>query len=88
MLESWYYFWLKTPVLNLFYKCGIYFLILLAVTIYYSKRKCRGIVLTIPGYFLILMAIASPPNEHIRYVLPVAAALPLLICAAGKKNNT
>ena len=86
-LKSWYYFWLKTPILNVFFKCGIYFLILLAVTIYYAKRKCRGIVLTIPGYFLILMAIASPPNEHIRYVLPVAAALPLLICAAGKKNN-
>ena len=87
VLKSWYYFWLKTPVLNLFFKCGTYFLILMAVTIYYSKRKCRGIVLTIPGYFLLLMAIASPPNEHIRYVLPVAAALPLLICAAGKKNN-
>ena len=84
VLKSWYYFWWKTPVLNLFYKCGFYFLILLAVTIYYAKRKCRMIVLTIPAYLLVLMAIASPPNEHIRYVMPMAAALPLLICAAGK----
>ena len=87
VLKSWYYFWQKTPVLNLFFKCGFYFLILLAVTIYYAKRRSRGIVLTIPGYFLVLMAIASPPNEHIRYVQPVIAALPLLICAAGKKDN-
>ncbi|MBO4835952.1 MAG: hypothetical protein J5483_07545 [Lachnospiraceae bacterium] len=86
VLRSWYYFWLNTPVLNLFFKCGIYFLILLAVTIYYAKQKRKGIVLTIPGYFLILMAIASPPNEHVRYVLPVAAVLPLLICAAGRKD--
>ena len=87
VLKSWYYFWLKTPVLNLFFKCGTYFLILMAVAIYYSKRKCRGIVLTIPGYFLLLMAIASPPNEHIRYVQPMIAAIPLLICAAGKKDH-
>lgn len=85
VLKSWYYFWWKTPVLNLFYKCGFYFLILLAVTIYYAKRRCFGIVLTIPAYLLVLMAIAAPLNEHIRYVMPMAAALPLLICTAKRQ---
>lgn len=88
VLKSWYYFWQRTPVFNLFFKCGFYFLILLAVTIYYAKRKCRRIVLTIPAYFIVLMAIASPPNEHIRYVMPMVAALPLLICAAAYKERS
>ena len=83
VLKSWYYFWLKTPVLNLFFKCGFYFLILLAVTIYYAKRKARRIILTVPAYLLILMAIASPLNEHIRYILPMVAALPMIICTVG-----
>lgn len=88
VLKSWYYFWQRTPVFNLFFKCGFYFLILLAVTIYYAKRKCRRIVLTIPAYFIVLMAIASPTNEHIRYVMPMVAALPLLICAAAYKERS
>lgn len=88
VLKSWYYFWQKTPVLNLFFKCGFYFLILLAVTIYYAKRKRSRIVLTIPAYFIVLMAIASPPNEHIRYVMPMVAALPLLICAAAYEERS
>ncbi len=85
-LSGWYYFWQKMPVLGLFFKCGFYFLILLAVTIRYGKRKNKLILLTIPAFLLILMAIASPVNEHIRYILPAAAALPMIISAAGAEE--
>ena len=82
VLENWYFLWQKVPVLDLFSKCGFYFFILLAVTIYHAKRKNRLILLAVPAFLLILMAIASPVNEHIRYILPAVAALPLVIGAA------
>ncbi len=86
VLKNWYFFWQKIPVLDLFSKCGFYFLILLAVTLYYAKRKNRLIALVVPAFLLILMAIASPVNEHIRYILPAVAALPLMIGAAGAES--
>lgn len=86
VLEGWYFLWQKVPFLDLFSKCGFYFFILLAVTIYHAKRRNRLILLTVPAFLLILMAIASPVNEHIRYILPAVAALPLVIGAAGAEH--
>lgn len=86
VLKGWYFLWQKVPFLDLFSKCGFYFFILLAVTIYHAKRRNRLILLTVPAFLLILMAIASPVNEHIRYILPAVAALPLLIGAAGAEH--
>lgn len=87
VLEGWYRLWQKIPVLDLFFKCGFYFLVMLAITMYYSKKRNRQILLTVPGWLLILMAIASPVNEHIRYILPVAAALPFYIGMAAAEEQ-
>lgn len=84
LLSGWYGIWQKAPVLGLFLKCGFYFYVLLAITLFYGKRKNRLTVLAVPMFLLILMAIASPVNEHIRYIFPVIAALPLLPAAAAK----
>ena len=86
VLSGWYYLWQKTPVLGLFFKCGFYFLILLAAAIRYGKRKNKLILLAVPAFLLILMAMASPVNEHIRYILPMVAALPMIISAAGAEE--
>ncbi len=80
-LAKWYGFWQKIPVLNLLLKCGTYALILLIITIHFAKKKNRRVLLAIPLILLYLMAIAAPLNEHIRYVLPAVASLPLLIAA-------
>lgn len=88
LLSGWYFLWLKLPVTGLFFKCGFYFLILLAVTLYYGKRKNKIALISIPAFLLILMAIASPVNEHIRYILPVCAALPVLIAGCAAKEGT
>lgn len=90
VLSGWYGFWQKAPVLGLLMKCGFYFYLLLALTISYGKRKNRLTVLAIPCFLLVLMAVASPVNEHIRYILPVIAALPVLPAAAAaeEKKNT
>lgn len=87
ILEGWYRIWLTTPVIDLFTKCGFYFILLLAATLFYSKQKNRLVLLTIPAWLLILMAVASPVNEHIRYILPVAAALPLCISMAAAREK-
>ena len=87
VLSGWYSFWQKAPVLGLFLKCGFYFYILLAITLCYGRRKNKLSLLAIPMFLLILMAIASPVNEHIRYIFPVIAALPLLPAAAAKAEN-
>ena len=90
VLKDWYFLWQKVPVADLLSKCGFYFYILLALTLWHAKRKNRLTLLTVPAFLLILMAIASPVNEHIRYILPAVAALPLMISAAAAehiKNN-
>ena len=87
-LSNWYYFFQKAPAAGLFLKCGFYFYILLALTIYYGKRKMRLTLLSVPLFLLILMAVASPVNEHIRYIFPVIAALPVFPAAAAKEEIT
>ena len=66
---------------NLLLKCGTYGLILLIITIHFAKKKNKRVLLAIPLILLYLMAMASPLNEHIRYVLPAVASLPLVIAA-------
>lgn len=80
-LQNWYGLWQKIPVLNLLLKCGTYGLILLIMTIHFAKKKNKRVLLAIPLILLYLMAMASPLNEHIRYVLPAVASLPLVIGA-------
>lgn len=86
VLKNWYFLWQKIPVLDLLSKCGFYFLVLLAVTLFYAKRKNKLILLSVPAFLLILMAIASPVNEHIRYIFPVPVVLPLIIGAAARES--
>ncbi len=87
VLSGWYSFWQKAPVLGLFLKCVFYFYILLAFTLCYGRRKNKLSLLAVPLFLLVLMAIASPVNEHIRYIFPVIAVLPLLPAAAAKAEN-
>ena len=84
LLSGWYGFFQKAPVLGVLFKCGFYFYLLLAFTLCYGRRKKKGSLLAVPLFLLILMAIASPVNEHIRYIFPAIAALPLLPAAAAK----
>ena len=87
LLSGWYYLWQKAPVLGLFLKCGFYFYILIAFTLCYGRRKNKMTLLAVPMFLLFLMAIASPVNEHIRYIFPVVAALPILPAAAAITEN-
>ncbi|MBR3361483.1 MAG: hypothetical protein IKG39_09100 [Lachnospiraceae bacterium] len=81
VLTKWHGLWQKIPVLNLLLKCGTYGLILLIITVHFAKKKNKRVLLAIPLILLYLMAMASPLNEHIRYVLPAVASLPLVIAA-------
>ncbi len=87
VMEKWYRLWQKIPVVNLLFKCGSYFFLLLGTVIYYAKRKNAAAMLTIPAFIIILMAIASPVNEHIRYIMPVCAAMPLFIAVPAIRKE-
>lgn len=70
---------LDVPVLSALYSPALYvwaFLVLLAYAVH--TRNHRGWVLAVPFALLLLTVLAGPLNGQLRYVLPLAAAMPLL----------
>ncbi len=69
---------LDIPVLSAIYSPALYvwaFLVMLAYAAHRGNR--RALVLAVPMAMLLLTVLAGPLNGQLRYVLPVACALPL-----------
>lgn len=81
--EYFYYFVqaaVRLPFIRYLTMPGLYtWIVLAAAAALIRNRKFSGIILLIPEFLDILICIASPLCNAMRYELPVAAAAPLLI---------
>ena len=76
--------WLETPVASIIFSPAPYVLaFLLALAYAASRRRAPALVLAVPFAMLLLTVLAGPLNGHLRYVLPLAAALPVLFAHLG-----
>ena len=70
----------KIPVLGKIYYCSTYTWALIAITIYLLyKRYHELLVYCAPLYMGIIVCLISPLNAHMRYLIPVAICIPVLI---------
>lgn len=68
------------PILQYFSMGGTYtWILLILLTILFSKKKYSAMLLFIPAFFTFAFCIVSPCATELRYMLPNAAALPLLV---------
>ena len=70
----------KIPILGKIYYCSTYTWALIAITIYLLyKRYHELLVYCAPLYMGIIVCLISPLNAHMRYLIPVAICIPVLI---------
>lgn len=73
--------WNNIPVLGWTYHTGVYTWILMACAFLLLRlKKYRAFLGLLPAFINILFCISSPINGYTRYMLPVMATLPMLIC--------
>ena len=70
---------LSVPVVRVMFSPATYVLAFLAVGAYASaRRRWRVLVVAVPFAVLLVTVLLGPLNGHLRYIMPLAAALPLL----------
>lgn len=70
----------EIPIVRLGYQAGVYtWLSIIMAWIIIRKRKYTGLVILAPVFISILVCIASPVANCVRYMLPVMAVLPIVI---------
>ena len=77
----------RLPLLGGLYRAGTHTFLLLGMAAYLlSRRQYKKTLLFIPSLMILLVAIASPLNASIRYMLPIMMVLPihLSICTERK----
>lgn len=68
------------PVLELVFSPASYVLLLVILSAYmFRTRNWWGLLVALPAWLLLLTVLAGPLNGHLRYILPIAAALPLYL---------
>jgi len=68
------------PVLNILCMPGFYTWVILILTwLLIKKKRAVGLVLLVPSFMNVLVCVASPLANAMRYTIPVAAATPFLI---------
>lgn len=81
------------PIINLIYSLGFYTWGAIILVIYVWRRKngdrVKSLIAFIPIILSILVCIASPVNDCLRYFLPVIAILPLMVgWTVATQNNS
>ncbi len=77
----------KTPVLGLLYTAGTHSFLLMGMVVYLLyKKRGRDLSTLVPGGLVLLIAIASPLNASIRYMLPVMFTLPMYVAWCAKEE--
>ena len=72
---------LRSTPFGILYSCGTYTLLLFAITIilmYYKKYK--EILPLIPLYGVLFIAMISPVNAYVRYIIPIKIMMIFIIC--------
>ena len=68
------------PLIKYLCTPGIYTWILLVLAMFlWKRRKLGGLILFVPGVMNVLVCLASPHADAMRFQLPTVAAIPLLI---------
>lgn len=68
------------PILRLGYQAGMYtWLSVILVWILFFKKQYVALIVVVPVFISILVCIASPVANCVRYMLPVMAILPIII---------
>ncbi len=80
---------LETPGISLIWSPATYIWILLILITYAAhRRNPQGLILMLPAVMLLITVLAGPLNGQIRYILPIAAALPLYAgCLLGRPSS-
>ena len=70
---------LSVPVVRMMFSPATYVLAFLAVGAYASaRRRWRALAVAVPFAVLLATVLLGPLNGHLRYLMPLAAALPLV----------
>ena len=79
------------PVVGLFGHCGLYAWALLLAAVHGLRAGGRrGLMVAAPSLVVLLVCLASPVNGYIRYMLPIMAAMPVVLwasCVAGTASS-
>lgn len=80
---------MDTPLLKCLYSPGTYVLLLLAALAYLIRtRNGKAAIVALLMCMLLLTVLAGPLNGSLRYILPIAATLPLLFgCALEERRR-
>ncbi len=74
---------LSMPVVRVMFSPALYVLALLALcACATARRRWRALVCAVPFAVLLATVLLGPLNGHLRYIMPIAAALPLIAGAA------
>ncbi len=74
---------LSVPLVRAMFSPALYVLALLAVCAYATaRRRWCALVCAVPFAVLLATVLLGPLNGHLRYIMPIAAALPLIAGAA------
>lgn len=80
-IGEYIYAWKKLPILSLFMSTGSYtWVVFIAMGYTVHRKRCGDLIVYIAPLLNVLVCMASPVNGEIRYVLPLMAATPLLLC--------
>ncbi len=75
------------PLIGGLYRAGTHtFLLLAMIAFLLSERKYKKVLLLIPSVLILLVALASPLNASIRYMLPIMMVLPVHIAWCADKE--
>ena len=76
------------PVLNVLYSPAPYVWLLLVAAFYLlHARRLGALCLCVPPLMLLLTVLAGPLNGHLRYVMPLIVALPLIWAVVLKRRT-
>ena len=79
-LEKYAYGVRDIPVINLGYSLGFYtWMYVVFILFFIKERKSKYTIAFLPAVLVILVCVASPVNDCLRYFLPAIALMPIML---------
>lgn len=71
---------MRLPLIKYLCTPGLYTWILVVLAFFlWKKKRYSALILLVPGFMNVLVCLASPMSNAIRYELPTVAVIPLLV---------
>ena len=79
LLQIWFLS-MRLPLIKYLCTPGLYTWILVVLAFFlWKKKRYSALILLVPGFINVLVCLASPMSNAIRYELPTVAVIPLLV---------